>query len=171
MGAYPTEMDAFAAPPPSSDPFAAPPSDFPPSGEYAPPVEGDSMALPAPEPQEEEISPMAKWNQEWQVILRERKDAENAKKAEQVETARAELETFQNERYARRENRMAKNRTEEQNKLEAMEADLENDNSWQRVVKLVDLQQDSIDGGRDIGRMRDVMIMLKNDPQRAAVLA
>jgi hypothetical protein len=51
-----------------------------------------------------------------------------------------------------------------------MEADLENDNSWQRVVKMVELQQDSVDGMRDSKRMIDVLIKMKNDPERALVL-
>jgi len=182
MGGYPNEMDAFAAPPASMDAFSAPPSDFPPGdfppgdfppGDYPPaePIQLDA-SLPDPEPQQpEEPSPMAKWNQGWTVTLKDRKDSENALKAEHVEAARAELDTFHGERYAKRESKMSKNRMDEQSKLEAMELDLENDNSWQRVVKLVELQQDSIDTGNDIGRMRDVLIMLKNDAQRAAILA
>mmetsp|Transcript_15500 Transcript_15500/g.19384 ORF Transcript_15500/g.19384 Transcript_15500/m.19384 type:complete len:294 (+) Transcript_15500:165-1046(+) len=170
FGAPPDSMDAFAAPPVGMDAFAAPPVGM---DAYAPaePMQGDAP-LPEPEPQEPaEPSPMAKWNQEWQVILKERKDAENALKAEKVEEARKEMDGFNAEREMKRESRMAKNRTAEQSKLEAMEEDLENDNSWQRVVKLVELQQDTIEGGGDISRMRDVLIMLKNDAQRAAILA
>ena len=179
FAAPPATMDAFAAPPDSMDAFAAPPATMdafaaPPGGmdAYAPAEPMGDAALPEPVPQESsEPSPMAKWNQEWQVILKERKDAENALKAEKVEDARKELDAFNAEREMKRESRMAKNRTAEQSKLEAMEEDLENDNSWQRVVKLVELQQDTIEGGGDISRMRDVLIMLKNDAQRAAILA
>jgi hypothetical protein len=66
---------------------------------------------------------------------------------------------------------MAKNRSDEQQKLEDMEADLENDNSWQRVVKMVELQQDSVEGMRDSKRMIDVLIKMKNDPERAVALS
>lgn len=155
-----------------------------------PPMDsGDIMGFAAPEeavaaapetageePVEEEkeppeMSPMAKWNLEWQEILRQRKDDENALKGEHVEAARAELEKFQSEREQRRDQRMAKNRTDEQDKLEAIEADLENDNSWQRSVKLVELQQDTQEAAAEVGRMRDVMILLKNEASRAAVLS
>lgn len=129
-------------------------------------------ALPEPEaPESDEPSPMAKWNQEWQVTLRERKDAENAAKGEHVEAAQAEMERFQTERELKRETKMVKNRSDEQEKLEALEADLENDNSWQRVVKMVELNHDSIEGSADVSRMKDVMIFLKNEPSRAAILA
>lgn len=114
-----------------------------------------------------EPTPMQKWNDEWQQTLLARKDEENAQKAADVETARAEIEAFQAEREKRREARMVKNRSEEQDKLEAIEADLENDNSWQKVVKMIELNQDSSEGAENTGRMRDVLVLLKNEPQRA----
>jgi hypothetical protein len=117
-----------------------------------------------------ESSPMAKWNEEWQQTLLERKDEENSSKAEQVERAREEIATFQAEREKRRESRMAKNRSDEQDKLEAIEADLENDNSWQRVVKMIELNQDSAEGSVDTGRMRDILVLMKNEPARAEAL-
>ena len=115
-------------------------------------------------------SAMQLWNEEWQRTLKERKDSENALKGEAVEAARAEMEDFQSRRDVKCESRMARNRADEQEKLEAIEADLENDNSWQRVVKLVELQHDTVEGAADVGRMRDVMILLKNEPSRATVL-
>lgn len=122
----------------------------------------DGAAFTSSEP-----TPMQKWNDEWQTTLLARKDEENAQKATDVETARAEIEAFQAEREKRREARMVKNRSEEQDKLEAIEADLENDNSWQKVVKMIELNQDSSEGAENTGRMRDVLVLLKNEPQRA----
>lgn len=118
-----------------------------------------------------EPSPMTVWNNQWQVTLKERKDEENAAKAAAVEKAEAELSNFQAARETKRESRMARNRSDEQDKLEAIEADLENDNSWQRVVKMVELNQDAAEGAQDCARMRDVLIFLKNDVDRAAILA
>uniref|UniRef100_A0A7S4HN92 Clathrin light chain n=1 Tax=Odontella aurita TaxID=265563 RepID=A0A7S4HN92_9STRA len=152
----PAEETAFAIPAPET------------AGEE--PVEGAGELLPKPIEETKEPSPMQKWNDEWQVTLKERKDNENAEKAEVVEQARADLENFQTERDTRREQRMSKNRTDEQEKLEAIEADLENDNSWQRVVKLVELTHDNVDDAADVARMRDVLIQLKNEPARATIL-
>jgi Clathrin light chain len=116
-------------------------------------------------------TPMQVWNEGWQALLLERKDAENSKKAELLQAAESELAAFQAEREQKREAAMRKNREDEQVKLEAIEADLENDNSWQRVCKMVELQHDSTQKSQDVKRMRDVMILLKNDPTKAQTLA
>ena len=192
--APPADDNAFAAPP--VDDFVgdvnAVPTDAPIIlGEPAPyeaPVEEDNAFAAAPagvetvsDDEEDatannnvlvsaEPTPMAKWNDEWQTTLLTRKDEENATKAATVEKAREDIEKFQAEREKRRESRMAKNRSDEQDKLEAIEADLENDNSWQRVVKMIELNQDSSDGAVDTGRMKDVLVLLKNEPKMADAL-
>ena len=130
------------------------------------PASGGGMELVNAEP-----TPMSKWNEEWQETLLSRKDEENSIKASAVEKAREDIAKFQEAREKRRESRMAKNRSDEQDKLEAIEADLENDNSWQRVVKMIELNQDSSDGAVDTGRMKDVLVLLKNEPARADALS
>lgn len=167
----------FAALPPSENEFEAlPPSDdapiilggHPPSEAEAALDDEQEAALAAPV--SSLPSAMQKWNEEWQETLKARKDQENAKKAELLEKARVDLENFQKERESKREAKMAKNREDEQAKLEAIEADLENDNSWQRVCKMVELTHDSTEAAEDAKRMRDVLIYLKNDTSRAEVL-
>lgn len=118
-----------------------------------------------------EASPLSQWNDAWQVTLAERKEVENTTKATVIAASDTDRAEFQAMKEAKRESKMVKNRSEEQDKLEAMEADLENDNSWQRVNKLVELTQDNSDGTVDTTRMRDVLIFLKNDVDRAAILA
>jgi hypothetical protein len=118
-----------------------------------------------------EPTPMQKWSAEWQETLKERKDAENARKAELLEAARISLEEFVQTRESKRESNMSRNREDEQAKLEAIEADLENDNSWQRVCKMVELSHDSTSQAEDVKRMRDVLILLKNEPTRAEALS
>lgn len=117
-----------------------------------------------------EPSPMQKWNDEWQQTLMERKELENSRKAELLESARVALEEFAQGRENKRDANMSKNREDEQVKLEAIEADLENDNSWQRVCKMVELSHDSTSEAEDVKRMRDVLILLKNEPARAQAL-
>ena len=87
-----------------------------------------------------------------------------------VEAARVTMETFSKDRETKRETKMAKNREDEQAKLEAIEADLENDNSWQRVCKMVELSHDSTEDAEDVKRMRDCLILLKNEPSRATAV-
>lgn len=116
-------------------------------------------------------SPMAQWNAEWQVVLQQRKDEENERKAELLAAAQEALKQMQLEREQKREAKMAKNREDEQVKLEAIEADLENDNSWQRVAKMVELSHDSSQKSADVKRMRDVLIGLKNNTTKAVELS
>ena len=130
------------------------------------PMEMEGMTLDDSEP-----TPMQKWSTEWQETLKVRKDEENARKAELLEAARIALEEFVQTRESKRESNMSRNREDEQAKLEAIEADLENDNSWQRVCKMVELSHDSTAKAEDVKRMRDVLILLKNEPVRAEALS
>ncbi|KAL7570438.1 hypothetical protein ACA910_017269 [Epithemia clementina (nom. ined.)] len=130
----------------------------------------DGDAVPAEPAEPQGPTPMQKWNDEWQVVLKQRKDEENAVKAELVEKARVDMEKFQEEREKKRQAKMAKNREDEQAKLEAIEADLENDNSWQRVCKMIELSHDGAEKG-DVTRMIDTLILLKNDTTRAEALS
>jgi hypothetical protein len=141
-----------------------------PSGDDAPIVltasDDDAMAMVSGG----DPSPMQKWNAEWQETLLRRKEEEGARKAELVEAARIALEQMQQEREHKREAKMGKNREDEQVKLEAIEADLENDNSWQRVCKMIELSHDSSQKTADVKRMRDILIGLKNDTSKALEL-
>jgi len=129
-------------------------------------VEGmSSMFLAEAEPTGP--SPMQKWNEEWTQTLQARKDEENSTKAAMIEKAREDLEAFQKKREMAREKRMSKNREDEQAKLEAIEADLDIGNSWQRVCKMVELSQDSAGNSEDTKRMRDILILLNNDASKA----
>jgi len=168
------DMLGFAAPPAEefvgtvdeTDPFVCM---IPPAGEAAATLDDDDTPAPtqmvAMEP-----SPMAKFNEAWQQTLVERKDEENAKKAEYLAKADTDLKTFAIQREQKRENKMKANRADEQEKLEAIEADLENDNSWQKVCKMVELNLESNTESADVKRMRDVLIVLKNDTQKATLL-
>lgn len=187
---YDSNFDQFDAPPlppapvPADDYIGeidaspAPMSDY----EYMPavmvappppalvPVEEDIPVTVAPVVSNE-ASPMTIWNNEWQVTLKERKDAENVLKAQHIQNSEEALAVFATQRESKREMRMQKNRADEQDKLEAIEADLENDNSWQRVIKMVELNQDNAEEAKDCARMRDVLIFMKNDTDRASILA
>lgn len=148
--------------------YAAPPTEYLAPGVEQ--VEEEDEIEVAPH-ESTEPSPMTVWNNEWQVTLKQRRDEENAQKGAAVEKAEGDLANLTAQRETKREQRTAKNRADEQDKLEAIEADLENDNSWQRVVKMVELNQDAAEDSKDCSRMKDVLILLKNDVDRAAILA
>jgi hypothetical protein len=118
-----------------------------------------------------EPSPMQVWNAEWQELLLVRKQEEDTRKKELADAAQEIKAQMQVEREQKREAKMGKNREDEQAKLEAIEADLENDNSWQRVCKMVELSHDSSQKTADVKRMRDLLIKLKNDTSKAVELS
>ena len=134
------------------------------------PAADDDDALEELKPEEPKVaSAMAKFNAEWQETLAARKDEEEAAKVEMETAAKTFMEEFQAKREAKRDAKLAKNREDEQAKLEDIEADLENDNNWQRVSKMVDLTQDgAVEDNEDTKRMRDVFILLKNEAGLAA---
>jgi hypothetical protein len=145
----------------------------PPPAEDAPIIMGLEPAADEEEeakPEEPKVaSAMAKFNAEWQETLASRKDEEDAAKVDMEAAAKAFMEEFQAKREAKRDAKLAKNREDEQAKLEDIEADLENDNNWQRVSKMVDLTQDgAVEDNEDTKRMRDVFILLKNEAGLAA---
>jgi len=130
----------------------------------------DDASEDAEEPIVEKITPsaMKKYNAEFQDTLVQRKEEEEQAKMAMTEAARVYMEEFQANREAKRDSKMALNREDEQAKLESIEADLENDNSWQRVTNTVELTQDSAEDMMDTQRMRDIFILLKNEPGLAA---
>jgi Clathrin light chain len=176
------DASTIVMPPPSSFDENVASTDSAPILLGAPPTEDDnaaaeSMAAAMVNAAEEggalvasEPGPMQKWNAEWQETLKTRKDEENARKGELVEQSRLDMIEFNAQLQMKREARMAKNREDEQAKLESIEADLENDNSWQRVCKMVDLSHDNAQAAKDVKRMRDMLIFLKNEPARAQAL-
>jgi hypothetical protein len=161
-GAPVGDEDAFGAPP-AEEPIVLGPPPEEPVLESPEETADASDAFGAVVTTSGEPGPMQKWNAEWQETLAARKDEENAKKVELIEATKIFQEEFKRDREAKREAKMSKNREDEQAKLEAIEADLENDNSWQRVSKLVDTTQDGAEAGTDTKKMRDIFILLKND--------
>ena len=118
---------------------------------------------------------------------------ENEKRSTVVEKARAELAKFAEEREVMREKKQSANRKEEQVnisynrrasrpdpltyssfppsltqvKLEKLEADLEAENPWERVINLVDMQADVGGPGSsvcDLQRLKQMLIQLKAEP-------
>ena len=66
------------------------------------------------------------------------------------------------------------NRTAEQVYLENIESDADNDNEWERILKLINASQESASGDdikSDVVRMKSLFIQLKSDPPLPRVSA
>jgi len=114
-------------------------------------------------PPETASSPMSEWNDQWIITLKDRKENEESLKLQTIEAAKADIIRFQTDQEVKRIAKMEQNRTEEQETLVVIDADLEAKNPWNNVVKLVELTQDNIEHSLDCGRMRDILITLKNN--------
>jgi len=163
---------SFAPPEPSIAPepsFASPPPP-PDSGMDGgmvfasvdePAADMGAMDMPSPEHMS---SALDAFHRKWQAELLAKDEAETSAKLAAVASARAELEKAETERQALREANMTKNRSEEQLLMEQIEADLEAENPWARIIKLVDLQTEHSESSNDVSRMRQIFIQLKNEP-------
>merc|ERR1712125_75865 len=110
-------------------------------------------------PPETTSTPMSQWNN----TLKERKESEESLKLQTIEAAREDIMRFQADQKMKRIAKMERNRSEEQEKLVVIEADLESKNPWNNIVKMVELTQDNMEHSLDCGRMRDLLITLKNN--------
>lgn len=114
-------------------------------------------------------SPMApvvdefKFTREWNMKFRERceeKDKEALEKKQEIlKAAREEIQSWDNERKSKLAKKAEMNREEEAKLKESLEENGESGNPWERVNKLVDMNGDE----RDLARMKQVMIRMKND--------
>jgi hypothetical protein len=177
-GAEVQEEDPFGAPADESaadaeisgggedeDPFGAAEPANDDAGGFQPMQDEDPMAMPEPVDNGiPEVNKLTEWEAEWEQELM-------AKNAEQEQTASAnreqaakDLEQFNAEKDTAREANQSKNRNEEQVLLEQLEADLDSDNPWERVVNLVDIEARDNDDKSDVSRMRQLFIQLKTEP-------
>jgi len=108
----------------------------------------------------EDISPMEKWNRDWQKTIRDRKNAENDAMAELVKSAQIHMDEFKREKEASKLSRVERNAQVENEMLEEMERQLEGDNPWKRVYSLVDFSSEGV--GDDSSRMKDILTWLES---------
>lgn len=104
-----------------------------------------------------------KFTREWNMKFRERceeKDKEALEKKQEIlKAAREEIQSWDNERKSKLAKKAEMNREEEAKLKESLEENGESGNPWERVNKLVDMNGDE----RDLARMKQVMIRMKND--------
>ena len=99
----------------------------------------------------------------------ERQAKEDALAAERIEAATVARDEFNEERRAKVMNvTMKANREKEHEKMEEIQRQLENENPWERIISLVDLQPDTSDQACDMSRARSVLIQKKNEFKQTA---
>jgi hypothetical protein len=147
------------------DPFGAPEPANDDAGGFQPMQDEDPMAMPAPEESGiPEVNKLTEWEASWEQELMAKNSEHESTAAANRATAQADLEAFNAEKNTAREANQSKNRNEEQVLLEQLEADLDSDNPWERVVNLVDIEARDNDDKSDVSRMRQIFIQLKTEP-------
>ncbi|CEG40365.1 clathrin light chain [Plasmopara halstedii] len=174
------------------------PMDFAPTSVEPPAVENSvqdsafSSHTPAQIPVVEEDNELTKFMKEYEVKISMKAQEQEKVATECKAKAEEDMAHFLSERQRIKESKMQANRVFEQATLEKMVADLQNENPWERVVTLVDLETrkkklDSLNNNKkdskkqdpkpvavpakktpedeeDVSRMRQLFVQLKASP-------
>lgn len=105
------------------------------------------------------------FNTEWSKKLEEKKLQEiEAEKATKIK-ASDDLSNWSKQREIRLSAKKDSNRQEQEVVIETLNSELDTNNVWDRVTKLVDINQESVSADKaDTARMKKIFIQLKNDP-------
>ena len=115
-----------------------------------------------------------KFQNEWDITISTRDKNEATCEAERKTTAASDLKQLNEQNKIKLASKKDANRTAEQVYLENIESDADNDNEWERVLKLINtLKEPSVsdDSRSDIDRMKTLFIQLKSDPPMPRVSA
>ena len=139
------------------DPFADAPA-------AAPAVEEDPFAAATPvtpaAPVEDEFKFTREFNQKFRERWEEKDKEALEKKKEIMKEAQEELQKWREERAKKLEAKAEMNRQEEEKLIEGNKEDMQCANPWERVNKLVDMNEER---EHDMSRMKQVMIRMKGD--------
>eukprot|EP00300_Choanocystis_sp_HF-7_P028748 c3466_g1_i1.p1 GENE.c3466_g1_i1~~c3466_g1_i1.p1 ORF type:complete len:188 (-),score=33.14 c3466_g1_i1:105-668(-) len=104
------------------------------------------------------------WEAEHEKQLLEKSKAEDGKRLSKRDAASAELNGWYEQRRVLADKTSSSNRDAEKATLAGLDSDLKSDQSWTRIVNLVDLQGTKDSHIRDITRFKQVLIQLKAHP-------
>jgi len=144
--------------------FMPPAADIPELPDTVPAVD----PYPAAEVKTEEPDELTIFMAKWESQLVEKRQHEDSVLQEALSAAAQQKEQLDAERTTRRARKMESNRAEEQAFMEAQEESSDSDNVWERVLSLVEVQQDVKEATNDTSRMRKILIELKNEQHLGA---
>lgn len=149
------------------------PADFGAPAEYAPeqPAEipaATPMEIPAQIPVVEEDNELTKFMREYEEKIAIKAQEQEKVAVECKAKADEDMKQFVSERERIKESKMQANRVFEQATLEKMAADLQNENPWERVVTLVDLE---VNRKKKLDALNDKKDSKKQDQKPVAVPA
>jgi hypothetical protein len=112
----------------------------------------------------EEPEVIREWRARQQQQI-EKRDAESAKKKErQIADAQKQIDDFYDQYNAKRDKAVAAIRKEQEAFLAKRDETTSGGTTWERIVKLIDTKDKAaIRGGRDVSRMRELLLDLRKD--------
>jgi hypothetical protein len=107
----------------------------------------------------QESDKLKQWREEQKIMLANKDAEEEKKKKELKEQARKELDDW----YRNRKEQLDKLHLNiKQNEIE--EQSTEGGNQWERIAKLVDFNNKFNKNAKDVSRMKNVLLQLKQQP-------
>lgn len=109
-----------------------------------------------------------KFQNEWDSTISSRSSNEKKCEDDRKTSAADDLKRVGEQNKIKLASKKDSNRTAEQVYLENIESDADNDNEWERVLKLINTSQEPSTSGKesksDVNRMKSLFIQLKSDP-------
>lgn len=124
----------------------------------------ESQDDPFPDADEEDDGALREFNRKWEAECAE-KDAMYAVRREELrQVAAQKLEEHKQQLAIKLQAKHSANMEAEEAFTNQIKAALDVDNSWERVLSLVDLNANDPANTKDVSRLRQMLIQLKNDP-------
>jgi len=106
-----------------------------------------------------EASPLYKFNQKRREVIEEQDRESDRKRRETTDKAKTTLASFYQERQQKIGGSQKQNRVDQESLIESLKPNTAG-NTWEKVLRLVDLEQKA--DRKDTSRMRQVMLSMKN---------
>lgn len=122
------------------------------------------------EPALDQETPLSLWEAERKQVLAQRAKAAQDSKEKAVRVAKDEIASFYQQREEQLHKTMAHNRMDEENIKKDLESLFANGTLWEKVARLINLQPKTNEE-RKVGRVRKLLIHLKNEKGNAGTVA
>jgi len=133
-------------------------------------MDSENMELdPSLIPDSETKTPLQKWQQEHAEMLINRRETARQQKEELITKAKEDIEKFYNERKKKIETVQEQNKQHETAYFQEIKELMEYGAHWEKVGRLVNLtpKPNEKPGTSKVGRMRTLLIQLKNEKRPA----
>ena len=109
-------------------------------------------------------APLREFNMKFREEMEEKDRKSREAQSELRAAAKADLDSFYEQRVIKKDSKAKSNRESEAEFLKTIEEAKNVDNTWERVVSLVDVSTNPEINEKDVSRLRQILIQLKSHP-------